>query len=75
MELIKLSLPSGKEIPNQKVSGPITVHCIQDKAEFIAMGTTQEIEPGQLLHLMPGEPHAVKAINDAVILLTVIFKI
>lgn len=74
MELIRLSLPTGKEIPNHKVSGPITVHCIQGKIEFTAMGATQELETGQLLHLMPEEPHSVKAVDDAVVLLTIVFK-
>ena len=54
MELVRLFLPAGKEIPSHKVLGPITVHCIKGKIEFTAMGATQEIEPEQLLHLMPG---------------------
>ena len=74
IELIRLSLPSGKELPNHKVSGPITVHCIKGKIEFTAMGATQELSPGELVHLMPGEPHAVRAIENSVVLLTIIFK-
>ena len=74
MELISLFLPSGKEIPTHKVPGPITAHCIQGRAELTAMGSTQCIKSGQLLHLMPEEPHAVKAIEDTIILLTIIFK-
>ncbi|MGH1538587.1 MAG: cupin domain-containing protein [Gammaproteobacteria bacterium] len=74
MELIRLSLPLGKEIPNHKVSGPITVHCIKGKIEFTAMGATQELSQWELLHLMPGEPHSVTAIEDSVVLLTIIFK-
>ena len=74
MELIRLVLPAGKEIPNHKVSGPIVVHCINGKIEFTAMGTMQVLTPGQLLHLMPDEPHSVKALEDSVVLLTIIFK-
>ena len=74
MELARLFLSSGKEIPNHKVRGPIIIHCIKGKVEFTALGTIRELEPGQLLHLMPEEPHAVKAIDDAVVLLTIIFK-
>ena len=74
IELIRLSLPAKKEIPNHKVNGPITIHCVVGKAEFTAMGVTQEIRPNQLIHLMPGELHSVKAIEDTVILLTIIFK-
>lgn len=74
MELIRVFLPAGKEIPTHKVGGPITVHCIQGKAEFTAMGVCQQITSGQLIILMPEEPHSVKAIEDTTILLTIIFK-
>ena len=74
MELIRLFLPAGKKIPTHKVPGPVTVHCIQGKAEFTAMGVSQHVTPGQLIHLMPEEPHAVEAVEDTVILLTIIFK-
>ena len=73
MELIRMVLPAGKGIPNHKVDGPITIHCIAGKIAFTAMGATQEINYDQLIHLMPGEPHSVKAIEDSVILLTIIF--
>jgi quercetin dioxygenase-like cupin family protein len=72
MELARLVIPKGKEYPNHKVSGPIVVQCIQGKIEFTAMGTTQELHSGQLLYLMPGEPHSLKAVEDAVILLTIL---
>jgi len=34
MEIIRLVIPAGKDIPNHKVSGPITVHCIKGRIEF-----------------------------------------
>lgn len=73
MELVRLVIPAGKGIPNHKVSGPITVHCIKGRIEFTAMGATQELAQGELLHLMPAEPRSVKVIENAVVLLTIIF--
>lgn len=75
IELVRLVIPAGKEIPTHKVSGPIIVHCINGRIEFTAIGKTQVLMPGQLLHLMPDEPHSVKAIEDSVVLLTIIFKV
>ena len=75
MELVRLVIPAGKEIPTHKVSGPIIVHCLDGKIEFTAMGTTQALIPGQLLHLLPDEPHSLKAVEDSVVLLTIIFKV
>ncbi len=74
MELARLVFPAGGEFPNHKVSGPIVVHCIKGKIEFTAMGATQTLKPGQLLYLMPDEPHSIRAIEDTVVLLTIIFK-
>ena len=73
MELIRLVLSAGDKIPSHKVSGPITVQCVKGKIEFEAMGGIQELQAGELLHLMPAEPHSVKALSDAVILLTIVF--
>jgi quercetin dioxygenase-like cupin family protein len=75
MELVRLVIPAGKEIPTHKVSGPIIVHCLDGKIEFTAMGTTQVLISGQLLHLLPDEPHSLKAVEDSVVLLTIIFKV
>ena len=74
MELARLVIPAGKEIPTHKVTGPIIVHCISGEIELTAMGKTQLLTPNQLLYLMSDEPHLVKAVEDSVVLLTIIFK-
>ncbi len=74
MELIRIVLPAGKGIPIHKVPGPVTVQCIVGKIAIIAMDATQELNYNQLLHLKPGEPYSLKAIEDAIVLLTIIFK-
>jgi len=74
MELARLVFPAGGEFPNHKVSGPIVVHCIKGEIEFVAMGATRILKTGQLVYLMPDEPHSIRAIADSVVLLTIIFK-
>ncbi|HZJ96058.1 MAG TPA: cupin domain-containing protein [Thiopseudomonas sp.] len=74
MELARLVIPAGKEIPTHKVTGPIIVHCISGEIELTAMGKTQLLMPNQLLYLMSDEPHLVKAVEDSVVLLTIILK-
>jgi quercetin dioxygenase-like cupin family protein len=71
MELARLVVPKGKEYPSHQVPGPIVVHCVQGKIELTAMGRTQELHDGQLLYLMPGEPHSLRGVEDAIILLTI----
>ena len=74
MELVRLVLPAGKEFAGHKVSGPCVIHCITGEVECPAMGTTQALTSGQLLYLMPDEPHSVRAVVDSVVLLTIVFK-
>lgn len=60
LELIRLVLPAGKELPTHKAPGEITVQCLEGRVAFTAKGKTQELTAGQLLYLVAGEPHAVK---------------
>ena len=74
MEIARLVIPSGKEFPSHKVSGPIVVHCTKGEIEFTAMDKTQMLTSGQLLYLMPSEPYSLRATVDSVVLLTIIFN-
>lgn len=73
MELARVVIPAGEEYPNHTVPGPIVVHCVQGKIQVSAMGATQELHAGQLLYLMANEPHVFKGVQDAVVLLTILF--
>ena len=75
MELVRLVLPAGKEFADHKVSGSCVIHCITGEVECPAMGATQALTSGQLLYLMPDEPHSVRAVVDSVVLLTIVFKV
>jgi quercetin dioxygenase-like cupin family protein len=72
MGLARLVIAKGKEFLDHKVSGSVVIQCMQAKIKFTAMGMTQELHPGQLLYLMPGEPHSLKDVEDAVVLLTIL---
>jgi len=72
LELIRLILPAGKEIPSHKAPGEITVQCLEGRVAFIAEGKTQELTPGQLLYLDASLPHAVKGIEDSALLVTLL---
>lgn len=74
MEVARLFMPAGKVFKEHSVAGPITVHCTKGAIKFTATGVTQDLNEGQLLYLLPGEPHALEAIADSIILLTIVFK-
>ncbi len=72
LELIRLVLPVGKEIPIHKAPGEITVQCLNGRVAFTASGRTQELIAGQLLFLAAAEPHSLKAVEDSVLLVTLL---
>jgi len=72
LELIRLVLPAGKEIPSHQAPGEITVQCLEGRVAFTADGKTQELTAGQLLYLAAGESHALKAIEASSLLVTLL---
>jgi quercetin dioxygenase-like cupin family protein len=71
-EVIRLVLPSGKEIAEHKAKGEILVQCLEGTVAFTFAGKTENLRPGDLLFLNTGEPHSVKGVEDSSILLTVL---
>src|SRR5262245_47425601 len=64
--------PAGKEIAEHKAKGEIVVHCLEGRVVYTAFGKTHNLEAGKLLYLPTGEPHSVKGVEDASLLLTIL---
>ena len=72
VEVRRLVVRAGKEITEHKAKGEIVVHCLEGRVAYTAFGKTQTLEAGTLLYLPTGEPHSVKGVEDASLLLTVL---
>jgi quercetin dioxygenase-like cupin family protein len=72
LEVIRLVLPADKTIAPHRVSGEITVQCLEGRVEFESGGQTRSLEAGHLLYLRGGSEHALKAIEDASVLVTIL---
>src|SRR6516165_5794329 len=72
IEVIRLVVPAGKDIAEHKAKGEIVVQCLEGRVAFTAFGKTQDLEAGKLLYLPTGEPHSVKGIDNASLLLTIL---
>lgn len=72
LEVLRLVLPAGKAIPPHRVSGEITVQCLEGSVEFIADGKEQLLESGQMLYLSGGSEHALQGVVDASVLVTIL---
>ncbi len=74
LEVIRLVIPAGKVIPPHQTAGPITVQCLEGSVEFTALGRTQVLRAGQLLHLTGGESHALRGVEDSSVLVTILLR-
>jgi len=70
LELIRLVIPTGKEIPPHRAPGEITVQCIEGHVSLEHDGHAIDLHAGDLLHLCPQEVHALKGIVDSSVLVT-----
>ncbi len=72
MEVLRLVMPAGKKIAEHKAPGEITVQCLEGRIVFTSQGQAKELVAGDLLYLTAAEPHAVEAIEDASVLVTIL---
>lgn len=74
IELGRLILPKGKEIPNHSIASPILIQCVEGTVEIRTQRDRQSISQGQLIYLKADDPYSLTALDDAIVLLTIIFK-
>ena len=74
LEVIRLVVPAGKSLPTHKVAGEITVQCLEGRVAFVAGKSTQELAAGDLLFLAGNEPHSLRGIEDATVLVTILLR-
>ena len=72
IDVIRMVVPAGKEIPTHAAKGELVVQCLEGKIAFTACGQSHDLEAGHLLHLPAGEPHSLRGIEDGSLLLTVV---
>ena len=74
LEVIRLVVPAGRQVRTHKVAGEITVQCLEGRVAFTADATTRDLAAGQLLYLSGNQPHSLRGIDDASLLLTILLK-
>lgn len=74
LEIIRLVIPAGNDIPERKAHEEITVQCPEGRVAFTVGDTTRELEAGQLLYLANEEFHSLHGIDDASVLVTILLR-
>ncbi|CAN5274442.1 hypothetical protein BH11PSE11_BH11PSE11_06820 [soil metagenome] len=74
LEAMRLVLHAGKTMSEYKLAGEVTVLCIEGQVELTLHGRVQTLRAGHWVYLLGGEPHALHAIQDSALLLTVLLN-
>ena len=72
LQLMRLVLPAGQGLPEHRVRGAVTVHCLEGDAVVTTPTRSCHLGAGQLVMLAGDEPHAVQAVTGASLLVTVL---
>ena len=72
LEVFRMVLLRGKEMPAHQVKGEITVQCIEGSIDFTVAGTAHLMRPGDLICVAGGEIHALRAVEDSSVLVTLL---
>ncbi len=74
LEVFRMTLLAGKAMPAHQVMGEVTVQCIEGSVLFTIAGRSQLMREGNLICIAGGEAHALKAIEDSSVLVTILLK-
>jgi quercetin dioxygenase-like cupin family protein len=71
-EAIRLVLAAGDELPAHQVSGRFTLHCLEGRVSLATATNSFELSANQWVYFDGGITHAVRAIEDSSLLLTIL---
>jgi quercetin dioxygenase-like cupin family protein len=72
LEIVRLVLPAGKQLAEHRAPGEIVVQCLEGLVRFDAGGMSRELGAGDLLYLDASAPHALEALRDTSLLVTLL---
>jgi quercetin dioxygenase-like cupin family protein len=70
-EAIRLVVPAGAEIPSHRVSGSLTLQCLEGRVELGLATAPVVLKAHDWVYLDGDAVHAVRAIEDSALLLTI----
>lgn len=74
LEVFRFVLAAGQTAPDHTAAGALTIQCLEGAVELDAHGQTQILRAGDLVYLADTEPHEVRALEDASLLVTLLLR-
>ena len=72
MQVIRMVLKAGRHVPEHHVTEEITLQCLEGEAQIEVPGEAIHLMARQLVLLPAGQPHAVRALTDTSLLVTIL---
>lgn len=70
LEVVRVVLQAGQEMREHKTPGELTLHGIEGEVELRTPSAVQVLAAGDFIHLQRSQLHALRALTDAPVLLT-----
>ena len=71
LRLLLFTFESGGRLPEHRAPGQVVIHCLRGGLDVEADGTRHRLDAGEAIVLDPAVPHAVQAMVESDMLLTV----
>jgi quercetin dioxygenase-like cupin family protein len=74
LEVLRIVLPAGNELPPHRVPGEITVQCLEGNVAIRVGGADRELTAGTMVYVDGNVEHALRASEDSSLLVTILLK-
>lgn len=75
LEVARVVLAAGKSMREHAAPGEVTLQCIEGEVQCsLGNATACTLRAGDFVHLGAGEPHALQALQDSSLLVTMVVK-
>lgn len=71
-EVVRLIVHAGVTIPPHRVSGAVTLHCLEGRVVIGLADADLVLSAGQWVYFDGGASHSVKGVEDSSVLLTIL---
>ena len=72
LQVTRMVVSAGQDLPPQRSVGDATVHCLEGHVEFYVDDEKHELTQGRLVYLGAKTPFSIHAVEDSVLLITMV---
>jgi quercetin dioxygenase-like cupin family protein len=74
LEIMRMLLTAGRSVPEHQVNGELSMQCLEGAVEVMAHDRATVLEEGDMMFLTRNVPHALRAVKDSVLLMTIALR-